>query len=96
MILSIALLAVVVATVFIGWFFDFDLHSRTLWTGGGIIFATFATIYVAPLYFKIASIFLSIFLIAAYISYLFAWPLTASLIIGLAVVVFILFTYLAI
>ena len=96
LILSIALMVVVVATVIIGWFFNVDLHSMKLWSGALIIFFTFAYIYVAPLYFKIGGIFILIFLVSAYVSYLFQWPFASSLIIGLGVVIFILFTYLCI
>ena len=90
------MLAIAAATVVIGWFFNIDIHSLKLWSSSIIIFLTFAYVYTAPLYFKIGGVFVAIFLIATYVSYLFQWPIGPSFIIGLIVVIFILFTYLAI
>ena len=96
LILSIALVIVTVATVIIGWFFNVDLHSTKLWVGALITFLTAGFIFTAPFYWKIGTIFVSIFVISAYLSYLFQWPFMISLIIGLVIVIFILFTYLVV
>ena len=94
-ILSIIAVAIFSATVVIGWFFNIDFKSIYLWLGAGITFLSTALVYIAPLYWKIFSIFASIFIISMFLYYVFGLSVLLSFIFGMAVVIFIVFVYLS-
>ncbi|MBU1018024.1 hypothetical protein KKA33_03275 [Patescibacteria group bacterium] len=95
-ILSIIALVVFAATMLIGWFFEIGFDSFHLWLGAWIAFLTTVLIYIAPFYWKIFTIFVSIVIISAFLYMVFGWSILLSFLAGMAVVIFIVFAYLSI
>lgn len=94
-ILSIIAIITFSATILIGWFFNIDFQSLYLWSGAIIMFLATALIYIAPLYWKIFSIFASILIITLFLYFVFGLPVLISFLAGMAVVIFIIFVYLS-
>ena len=94
-ILSVIAIITLSATILIGWFFDLDFQSLYLWSGAIIMFLATALIYIAPLYWKIFSIFASIFIITLFLYIVFGLSVLLSFLAGMAVVIFIIFVYLS-
>ncbi|MBN2096371.1 hypothetical protein JW752_03130 [Candidatus Peregrinibacteria bacterium] len=95
-ILTIIALVVFASTIAIGWFFEIGFDSFHLWLGAIIAFLTTALIYIAPFYWKIFTIFISIAIISFFIYSIFGWSILLSFLAGMAVVIFIVFAYLSI
>lgn len=88
--------AIIAITFLISWFFDIDIRSIGLWTGALIAFFVIVPIFLAPFYWKIAIIVVTLIALPAYISYVLGWSVVTSTFIVLAIIIFILSIYLSI
>lgn len=95
LIVSLVAIAVLTATILVSWFFNIDIHSIYLWIAAAMAFSSASMIYTAPFYWKIATVFVTIIAVGIFISSLFAWALFPSLLVGMAVVIGILLTYIS-
>jgi hypothetical protein len=93
---AISITVIILLTLYIGWIFELDLQSSYLWIGAFFTFLAFFSLYIMPIYWKIAIMIAVIALISLSLIFYFDIPLVFSLMIGLAIVILMLSVYLSI
>ncbi len=93
---AVSVTVIFLLTLYIGWFFDLDLRSTYLWIGALFIFLAFFSLYIMPIYWKIAIIIAAIALISFSLIFYFDIPLVFGLMVGIAIVILMLSVYLSI
>lgn len=96
MVFLIAIGIVVPGTLLISWYFKINLNSTELWLGSLILFLTIFLFYTTPITGKIITIILTIVATTTYLTVLFEWQFFNSLVVTVATVMFLIFSYFAV
>lgn len=83
-----------VSALVVSWFFSIDLNTVSFWLGAFIAFASFYTIFVVPVPWKIILIFMWIAVISFFLFQVFALTVFLSILGGIGIVILMLSVYL--